>query len=156
MSWQRISLLAVVVCFGMVRAAHGQSDEDAIRHMVSDAVRRLNQGDGTAIPDFWDEKADYVGIGGQFIRGRQAIEDFFTRLLKVGSGTETATIEQIRFLSPSLAIVDGSWTITGARDAGGKELAPIYGRGCEIVQKKQRRWRFVATREMVVWNPSNQ
>jgi ketosteroid isomerase-like protein len=54
-----------------------------------------------------------VGIGGQFIRGRKAIEDFFTRLLKAGSGMETATIEQIRFLSPDLAIVDGSWTITG-------------------------------------------
>jgi uncharacterized protein (TIGR02246 family) len=123
---------------------------------LSDAVRRLNQGDVTAVRDFWDEKADYVGIGGQFIRGRQAIEDFFTRLLKAGSGTETATIEQIRFLSPELAIVDGSWTITGAQDADGKVLPPMHGRGCEVVQKKQRRWRFVATREMVVWNPNNQ
>jgi len=140
----------------MIRVARGQSDEDAIRQMVSEAVRRLNQGDVTAIRDFWDEKADYVGIGGQFIRGSQAIEDFFTRLLRVGGGTETVTIEQVRFLSPELAIVDGSWTITGARDADGKELPPLQGRGCEIAQKKQRRWRFVATREMVIWNPSDQ
>jgi hypothetical protein len=42
------------------------------------------------------------------IRGRQAMEDFFAQMLKSGGGTQTATVEQIRFLSPDVAIVDGS------------------------------------------------
>ena len=58
----------------------------------------------------------------------------------------------MRFLTPDVAIVDGQWTITGARDASGKELPPIKGRGVEIARKTDNRWRFVATREMVVWN----
>src|SRR5207237_744120 len=112
---------------------------------------RLNQGDLTAIDQFWDENADYVGIDGQFIHGRQAMRDFFAQLLKAGAGTEAATIEQVRFLTSDLAVVDGSWTITSAKDADGKPLPLIRGRGCEIVQKKRGRWRFVATREMAIW-----
>jgi len=131
----------------------GQSDEDAIRHMVTEAVSRLNRNDARAIRELWDENADYVSVGGKLIRGRQAMEDFFAAMLKEGGGTQTATIEQVRFITPDLAIVDGSWTITGALDANGRPLPPIEGRGLEIVQKKQSRWRFVATREMVVWKP---
>jgi len=52
---------------------------------------------------------------------------------------------------PDVAIVDGSWTVTGARDTAGHELSPIKGRGMEVVQKKKGKWRFVATREMVIW-----
>ncbi len=33
------------------------------------------------------------------------MEDFFAQMLKSGGGTETATVEQIRFLSP---VVDDS------------------------------------------------
>jgi hypothetical protein len=33
-----------------------------------------------------------------------------------------------------------------------KELPPAHGRGVEIVQKKQGRSRFIATRVMVFWN----
>jgi hypothetical protein len=78
---------------------------------------------------------------------------FFAQLLNAGAGTEAATIEQIRFLTSDIAVVDGSWTIIGAKDANGNELPLIRGRGCEVVQKKRGRWHFVATREMAVWTP---
>jgi hypothetical protein len=42
---------------------------------------------------------------------------FFAQLLNAGAGTEAATIEQIRFLTSDIAVVDGSWTIIGAKDA---------------------------------------
>ncbi len=58
------------------------------------------------------------------------MEEFLIPMIKAGAGnvTQQATIERVRFLTPDLAIVDGSWTITGARDAAGKELPPIRGR----------------------------
>lgn len=81
------------------------------------------------------------------------MEEFLIPMIKAGAGkvTQEVTIERVRFLSPDLAIVDGSWTVTGARDAAGKELPPLRGRGVEVVQRMHGRWRFVATREMVVW-----
>jgi len=37
------------------------------------------------------------------------------------------------------------------RTTAGKKLPPIKGRGLELVKKKKGHWRFVATREMVMW-----
>jgi len=39
----------------MVAVPKEQNDEDAIRHMASQAMRRPNQGEVTAMHDFWDE-----------------------------------------------------------------------------------------------------
>lgn len=129
-----------------------QDDERIIRNMVDQAVARLNRGDFAAVEEFWDEGADYVGVDGTMIRGRAEIHAFFQRLAP-SSGVrpqQTASIERIRFMTPDVAIVDGSWTVDGARDSAGNELPAIEGRGVEVVQKKGGRWWFVATREMVI------
>ena len=39
----------------------------------------------------------------------------------------------------------------GTRNAEGRELPPIRGRGFELVQEKAGQWRFIVTREMVVF-----
>jgi len=131
-----------------------QDDERIIRRIVTEAVRRLNEGDTSVIREFWDEDADYVSVQGQVIRGRPGLEAFVSEMTTANESrpTQTATIEQVRFLTPDVAIVDGSWTITGARDASGKELPALKGRGVEIARKTHDQWRLVATREMVVWS----
>jgi uncharacterized protein (TIGR02246 family) len=150
-------LAAIIVCVGAISIAHSaDNDEQVIRKMVMDAVNRMNGGDTNTIRDFWDVDADYVSVDGRLIRGRAAMEEFLIPIIKAGAGkvTQQATIEHVRFLTSDLAIVDGSWTITGARDAAGKELPPLRGRGVEVAQRKNGRWLFVATREMVIWRGS--
>lgn len=134
-----------------VNSPRCREDERIILTMVDQAVTRLNRGDVTAFDDFWDEDADYVGVDGRLTKGRAQIQSLFREMAKGGAGHQTATIEQIRFVTPDLVTVDGSWTVTGARDASGKELPVTRGRGFELVQKKNGRWRFVATREMVIF-----
>ena len=119
--------------------------------MVDQAVARLNKGDISALDDFWDENADYIGVDGTLIKGRPQMQVFFRKMAESSKGQQVASIEQIRFITPDLAIVDGSWTVAGARGADGKELPPINGRGFEVVQKRNGKWRFIATREMVVF-----
>ncbi|MCI0663822.1 MAG: SgcJ/EcaC family oxidoreductase [Acidobacteria bacterium] len=133
-----------------------QADEQAIRMMVDQAISRMNKGDITVVEDFWDENADYVSVDGRLIAGRAQMKAFFSEILRLSAGgiQQVSTIESIRFLTPELAIVDGSWTISGARDESGTELAPLKGRGVEIAQKRDGQWRFVATREMVVFRGS--
>ncbi len=127
-------------------------DEQVIHDMVKQAIDRLNKADVTAIADYWEDDADYVGVDGTLTRGRAQIEALFSRLLKSGAGQQAAFIEQIRFITPEIATIDGSWTVKGARGTDGKELPPIMGRGFELVRKKDGRWRFIATREMVVFD----
>jgi len=147
--WSHVAIVAALV--GSVQAASPGKDETVIRTMVDQAVKRLNKGDLTALEDFWDEGADYVGVDGTLIKGRTQIQALF-REVAGKTGQQTATIEQIRFITPDIATVDGAWTVTGARDATGQELPPIKGRGFEVVQKKSGRWRFILTREMVIFD----
>jgi uncharacterized protein (TIGR02246 family) len=146
--WSHVAI--VVALAGSIYAAPAGQDEAAIRTMVDQAVKRLNKGDLTALEEFWDEGADYVGVDGTLIKGRTQIQALF-RKAAGQTGQQTATIEQIRFITPEIATVDGTWIITGARDGTGQELPPIKGRGFEVVQKKSGRWRFVLTREMVIF-----
>lgn len=125
-------------------------DERLIRRIVEQAISRINQGDLSAIDDFWDESADYRGPDGTLTKGRGQIKALFAQLMERGFGQETARIEHIRLLTPEFATVDGSWIVTGARDADGNELPPIKGRGFEVVQKKNGRWKFIATRETII------
>ena len=144
--------VALLVCLGAVYSTStNEEDERTIRGMVDQAVARLNKGDVSALDDFWDENADYVGVDGTFIKGRAQMQVFFRKMAESSTSHQVASVEQIRFITPELATVDGPWTVTGARGADGKELPPINGRGFEVVQKRNGKWRFIATREMVVF-----
>jgi uncharacterized protein (TIGR02246 family) len=150
-----IGLLMVTVSWGTIAMIQtNKTDEQIIRDMVTESVRRLNGGDTSVIREFWAEDADYVGVGGQMVHGRDGLEALMSQMLKASDKrpVQAATIEGVRFFTPDVAIVDGQWTMTGARDASGNALAPIKGRGVEIVRKSNNGWRFVATREMVIWN----
>lgn len=147
-SWSYVAIVAVFLA--SVSAVSLGDDETAIRTMVDQAIKRLNNGDLTAIEEFWDESADYAGVDGKLTKGRSQIQALFHQAAG-STGQQIAAIEQIRFITPELATVDGTWTVTSARDANGHVLAPVKGRGFEVVQKKNGRWRFVATREMVIF-----
>ena len=150
--WGYVLPIALLVCLGAVyETSTNEEDERTIRGMVDQAVARLNKGDVSALDDFWDENADYVGVDGTLIKGRAQMQAFFRKVAESSKGQQIASVEQIRFITPELATVDGSWTVTGTRGADGKELAPIKGRGFEVVQKRNGKWRFIATREMVIF-----
>lgn len=96
--------------------------------------------------------ADYIGVDGRLTKGRSQIQKLFREMANRAAGQQVATIEQIRFITAEVASLDGSWTVTRARDAAGHELAAINGRGVELDQKRHGKWRFIATREMVIFD----
>ncbi len=148
------TIIVLAVCVAALRGTpNAQEDERTIRKLVAEAINRMNKGDLTIFRELWSEDADYVSVDGQLLKGRAQIQEFFRQMAGQGASQpqQRAKVEQIRFITPELATVDGAWTVTGARDANGNELAPIEGRGFELVQKKNGRWSFIATREMIVY-----
>jgi uncharacterized protein (TIGR02246 family) len=144
--------LALLVCLGAVyQAPQNENDERTIRDMVNQAVTRFNKGDFSALDDYWDEGSDYVGVDGTLIKGIAQMKAVLRQMAGSSAGQQIASIDQVRFVTQELAIVDGSWTVVGAKGPKGKEMPPIKGRGLEVVQKKNGRWRFIATREMVIF-----
>ena len=150
--WSYVAPIALLVCLGSVYSAStNEENERTIRSMVDQAVARLNKGDVSAFDDFWDENADYVGVDGALIKGRAQMQALFRMMGKSRMGQQSVSVEQVRFITSEVATVDGLWTVTGAKDADGKEMGPIKGRGFELVQRRNGRWRFIATREMVIF-----
>ncbi|PYT95323.1 MAG: hypothetical protein DMG38_27570 [Acidobacteria bacterium] len=65
--------------------------------MMDQTVARLNRGDVSALDDFWDENADYVGVDGTLIKGRAQMRGFFRKMGESSTGHQIASVEQIRF-----------------------------------------------------------
>ena len=98
LSWGYVVPVALLVCLGTVYpASTNKEDERTIRGMVDQAVARLNVGDVTALDDFWDENADYVGVDGTLIKGRAQMRGFFRKMGESSTGHQIASVEQIRF-----------------------------------------------------------
>src|SRR5258707_5596638 len=67
---------ATGISFGMVAVPKEQNDEDAIRHMAKEAMRRPNQSEVTAMHDFWDENGDSRHLLSSCYSG-QRVQPFF-------------------------------------------------------------------------------
>jgi len=76
--------------------------------MVDQAIARLNKGDVSALDDFWDENANYVGVDGTLIKGRAQMHAFFRKMAESSKGQQVEYVEQIRFITPQIATVDGA------------------------------------------------
>jgi len=67
----------LILCAGAVSIAHSaENDEQVIRKMVMDGVKRMNAGETSTFRDFWEVDADYVSVDGRLIKGRVAMEEF--------------------------------------------------------------------------------
>jgi len=87
---------------------------------------------------------------GSLIKGRSQIENFYSGVFAGGYGASTAiaTIDQLRFLSADLALVDGQFTVRRVLSANDQQLPPERGFFTIIAQRVSGRWLIVANREM--------
>lgn len=95
--------------------ADQNDDEAAIRKSVDTYLAAFNGGDAKALAAHWMPEAVYVDPdSGRKIVGRAAIEKHFAEELKELKGSKlTVTVESIRFISPHVALEQGTATILG-------------------------------------------
>lgn len=121
-----------------------QADEAAIRELFQQLLDDWGRGDGYAYGSRFTEDADYVAFDGSHTRGRDQIaashQQLFDRLMK---GTRlVGRVEQIRFLSPEIALVHA----TGGTIFPG-EAQPRPSRNSIqtfVATKREGGWRFTA------------
>src|ERR1700758_2626211 len=97
------------------------------------------------------EDGDAVFPSGRMARGRTEVEIAETRNHSTGNKQSHTmrTIQTIRFITPDVALVDGSVEITGMVDASGQILPARQGLMTMLFVKKQERWWIAAARAMV-------
>ena len=116
---KRMLLTAALVSWGVASVVAADSDrqaqdEAAIRRAVESYVAAYNRGDAKALAAMWSPEAVYTSpVDGQQVVGREAIEKLFATILGEAQGTRLeAKSDSIEFISPNVAVEQGTATIT--------------------------------------------
>ncbi len=127
------------------------TEEDAIRKIAADVMSAWNTGDAGAYAALFATDADFIGPSGERFESREEIEknyaDLFAGSLK---GTNlTSSITSIRFLQADVTLVDGTYEITGSKDAEGQDMPPMKGLYTSVIVKQGDKWLRACHRPMV-------
>ncbi len=136
-----IALLAA--WFALAGSFAAADDSAAIRQRVDDYVAAYNQHDAAALAGCWDQDAVYLNRDtGQPVEGRRAIHEMFVDLFESGEASQLAvTIDSIRFVTPDVAIEDGSAETVSD---GGETVVSTY---TAVHVKKDGVWYLNSVRE---------
>jgi uncharacterized protein (TIGR02246 family) len=94
-------------------AALGQQPEDDVRQTIKQYAEAWNAGDVQALRACWRDDGEFVDRDGRTHRFGEIIED---RMQAPGSdGNLSVAVSAVRFLSPDVALVDGSTILDDAQ-----------------------------------------
>lgn len=118
-------------------------DEAAIRANVEQMVKGWNTKSGAEFAKPFAEDSDYVIINGMHIKGRAANaaghQQIFNTIYK--DSRNAATVKQIRFVRPDVAIVHVEWNLSfkaGGEEQKGHALSTI------VMTKENGKWSIAA------------
>jgi len=116
--------------------------EDAIAQVLADYGTAWNNGDGQAIAELFTTDADDAVIG-SVARGRSQIEKRYTQLLnETFRGTQISLdMSALRFLTPAVAMVDGSFQLNGVSGSGDAKVKRLV---LAVIVKDNDQWRITS------------
>jgi uncharacterized protein (TIGR02246 family) len=126
-------------------AKQDSPDVAAVRKTAEAFAQAFNKGDARAVAALWTKEGEYVGAGGEPVRGREALEKAYAEFFKKNpKASVEVTIESIRLLGRFTALEEGSLKLTLPGD---KE--PGVSRYSVLHVKEDDGWRMATVREWV-------
>jgi uncharacterized protein (TIGR02246 family) len=97
--------------------APSRADEQAVRQTADAACKAFNAGDAKGLAALFTMDGEIIDTKGNKFRGRARVEQDFAQLFALSPGSQMdISIDSIRFLSPTVALEEGSSTVTDPRD----------------------------------------
>jgi uncharacterized protein (TIGR02246 family) len=124
-------------------------DEQAVRDVVGRYVNAREHTDAKAIESLFTADADQLVSSGEWRKGRDAVVKGTMASSRNTGGTRTIAVESVRFLSPSVAIAEGRYEISGL--AGGRTRKMWTS---IVVVRRPEGWRITAIRNMLPAPPA--
>jgi uncharacterized protein (TIGR02246 family) len=145
-----LTALYLVLIGSIAFAKAGSDDEVKIKGMITDFAIAWHKTDAKALSMFWTPDGDFINPNGLVMNGRAEIQGFYAKAFAMGYAgtTASATVNKIKFLSSTMAMVDGIFEISGLSGDNGTSIPPETGRYTVILVKKGGRWWILANREM--------
>ena len=174
---KRFSILFALLC--TVVAAHAEGpmptprpgaggtrtdliNDEKIRKLYEEFAANWNRHDVAAMAAIWTIDGDHLEPDGRHAKGRDEVLKLFMREhTTVFKDTHIdLNIETVWFITGDVALVDGTYNLSGATDPKGRALAPRKGHMSSILLKEQGKWWVVASRLMIpvplVWRDEDE
>jgi hypothetical protein len=99
----------------------------------------------------WTRQGDHYEPDGTFVKGRAAVERLFKQEHDSAfkDATITLKIESVWMISPTVALVNGSYAIDGVRDAAGKDISLRKGLLTSVMLYEDGQWWVAASRTVI-------
>lgn len=154
----KINLITVSILFLLLssaafaqKAAARAGDEKAIRANVEQMVKGWNMKSGAEFAKPFAEDSDYVVVNGMHIKGRAANaaghQQIFDTIYK--DADIAATVEQIRFLRPDVALVH----VLAERFPKADKSQVTKGRLTMVMVKNNDKWEITAFQNTQIQMP---
>lgn len=122
--------------------SHNKTPEQGIWDAIEKFKAAWNIHDAAALAGVFANNADFTNVFGQQFHGRAAIKgqhtSIFTSLFNASSISILKTY--IRFLNETLAAVDVTWNMSGAKDFMGNPWPDRKGLMSLVMQKQYEEW----------------
>ncbi|MCA1583580.1 MAG: SgcJ/EcaC family oxidoreductase [Acidobacteria bacterium] len=127
--------------------ATSSGDDAAIRRVLQQQDDARNRGDWKALGELFTSDAEQFTSAGQWRRGRADIEKGVAETMTTTykGGKYATKVETVRMLTPTVAIADGPFEISGIAGGSGTRR----GHTTYALVKSGDRWQIAASRSMV-------
>ena len=126
-----------------------QGDEAAIRKVVQKYVDARESMDPQAIEALFTSDADQLVSTGEWRKGRSEVVRGTMASSQSSGGKRTITVESVRLVTPSVAIADGRYEITGLALGGTRAMWTSL-----VLTRSSDGWRITAIRNMLPAAPA--
>jgi uncharacterized protein (TIGR02246 family) len=124
--------------------AVGQADDAAIRRVVGRYVEAREHMDPAAIQSLFTADADQLVSSGEWRKGRDAVVHGAMATSRRTGGTRSITVESVRLLAPSVAIVEGRYDLNGLAGGTSRHMWTSL-----VLVKGPGEWQIAAIRNML-------
>jgi uncharacterized protein (TIGR02246 family) len=135
------------LCLAQSRAPG--NDESPIREVVSKYVEAREKIDPKAVEALFTSDADQLVSSGEWRKGRDAVVQGAMASSRSTGGKRTITVEQVRFVTPDVAIADGRYELTGLAGGSTRRMWATL-----VLKKTDSGWRIAAIRNMLPAAPA--
>ena len=125
------------------------NDEAPIREIVSQYVDARERIDPQAVEALFTSDADQLVSSGEWRKGRDAVVRGALASSRSTGGKRTITVEQVRFVTPDVAIADGRYELTGLTGGAARSMWATL-----VLKKTDNEWRITAIRNMLPAAPA--
>lgn len=143
--FQVLSFLIAMLIVGANPCLAADSDEqEAVKALVAKYSAARETRDPVAIDALFTEDADQLPSSGVWRRGRANLVKGMLGSSSTRPGTRTLTVETVRLITPTVALADARYVISGSQGSEPRRMWSTF-----LAQRTSDGWRIAAIRNML-------